>query len=66
MARQTLDAGSRFAAALTTPSMTGSFFEWRNPANSPSTMAGVFPPNLPNAWLRLRRAGNDLHRLCQL
>jgi hypothetical protein len=56
MARQTLDAGSRFAAALTTPSMSGSFFEWRNPANSPSTMAGVFPPNLPNAWLRLRRA----------
>lgn len=57
MARQTLDAGSRFAAALTTPSMSGSFFEWRNPANSPSTMAGLFPPNLPNAWLRLRRAG---------
>jgi hypothetical protein len=56
MARQTLDASSRFAAALTTPSMSGSFFEWRNPANSPSTMAGVFPPNLPNAWLRLRRA----------
>ena len=58
MARQTLDAGSRFAAALATPSMSGSFFEWRDPANSPSTMAGVFPPNFPNAWLRLKRAGN--------
>lgn len=57
MAREALDPGSRFAAALATPSLSGSFFEWRDPAYSPSTLAGVFPPNYPSAWLRLKRAG---------
>ena len=59
MARETLDAGSRFAAALATPAMSGSFFEWRDPANQPEhNAAGAFPPNYPNTWLRLKRAGN--------
>lgn len=58
MARETLDPGSRFAAALTTPAMVGSFFEWRDPAYSQASTSGNFPANLPNSWLRLKRAGN--------
>ena len=58
MARETLDADSRFAAALATPTMAGSFFEWRDPADSAANMTGNFPPNLPNTWLRLTRVGN--------
>ena len=58
MARETLDPGSRFAAALATPTMAGSFFEWRDPANSQANLTGYFPPNFPNAWLRLQRSGN--------
>ncbi len=58
MARETLDPGSRFAASLATPTMAGSFFEWRDPANSQANLAGSFPPDFPNAWLRLQRSGN--------
>jgi len=58
MARETLDPGSRFAAALTTASIAGSFFCMRDPANSLAINSGSFPPNTPNTWLRLRRVGN--------
>jgi hypothetical protein len=58
MARETLDAGSRFAASLATPAMNGDFFEWRNPASSASSSSGNFPANYPNTWLRLKRAGS--------
>ncbi len=58
MARETLDPGARFAAALATPAMNGCFFEWRDPATSQANSAGAFPANYPNTWLRLRRSGN--------
>jgi regulation of enolase protein 1 (concanavalin A-like superfamily) len=58
MARENLTAGSRFAAAMTTPAMNGSFFEWRDPAGNAASTSGNFPANYPNMWLRLRRAGN--------
>src|ERR1019366_4585259 len=58
MARETLDAGSRFAASLATPAMNGDVFEWRDPASSTSSSSGSFPANYPNTWLRLKRAGN--------
>src|SRR6202035_3910825 len=58
MARETLSAGSRFAASLATPSMTGCFFEWRDPASSLANLTGRFPINYPNTWLRLKRVGN--------
>lgn len=58
IARETLDASARFAAALATPAMSGSFFEWRDPAASPAGVSGAFPVNYPATWLRLRRAGN--------
>ncbi len=58
MARETLDAGSRFTAALATPTMNGAFFEWRDPANSQANSQGNFPVNYPGTWLRLKRLGN--------
>jgi hypothetical protein len=58
MARETLDAGSRFAASLATPAMNGDVFEWRDPASSTSSSSGSFPANYPNTWLRLKRAGS--------
>jgi regulation of enolase protein 1 (concanavalin A-like superfamily) len=58
MARETLDAGSRFAASIATPAMNGCFFEWRDPAGSASSSSGNYPANYPNIWLRLQRAGN--------
>jgi hypothetical protein len=59
MARESLIPTSRFAAALATPSMVGCFFEWRDPAAAIANMAGHFPANYPNTWLRLKRAGNS-------
>ena len=59
MARESLTSGSRFAAALATPAMVGTFFGWRDPASSVSGNAGNFPGNYPNGWLRLRRSGNS-------
>jgi hypothetical protein len=58
MAREGLDNGSRFAAALATPAMNGSFFEWRDPASNLSSTSGNFPANYPYTWVRLKRAGN--------
>ena len=59
MARESLEAGSRFAAALATPAMSGSFFQWRDPPASSAATAGSFPVNYPATWLRLRRVGNN-------
>jgi len=58
MARETLSVSSRFAAALATPAINGSFFEWRDPTASASSTSGSFPANYPNTWLRLKRFGN--------
>ncbi|HWH69109.1 MAG TPA: lamin tail domain-containing protein, partial [Candidatus Sulfotelmatobacter sp.] len=58
MARETLDPGSRFAAALATPGLNGTSFQVRDPAYSPAHSMGTFPANYPNTWLRLQRAGN--------
>ena len=58
MARENLTASSRFAAALATPAMNGSCFEWRDPTGNASSAAGRFPANYPNTWLRLQRVGS--------
>ena len=58
MARESLTASSRFAAAFTTPAMNGSFFEWRDPSANAASTSGNFPANYPNTWLRLNRVGN--------
>lgn len=58
MARENVNVASRFAAAMTTPTMNGSFFEWRDPTGNAASTTGNFPPNYPNTWLRLNRVGN--------
>ncbi len=58
LARETLDPGSRMAAAVATPGLQGSFFEYRPTAYAKAVMTGSFPPNPQNIWLRLKRAGN--------
>jgi len=58
MAREDIRPNSRFAAVFATPSMAGSFFEYRNAAGANSTTVGAFPPNYPETWLRLQRTGN--------
>ena len=58
MAREDLTSNGRFAASLATPAMNGTFFEWRDPVGSMASMAGSFPANYPNTWLRLQRVGN--------
>jgi hypothetical protein len=58
MARESLATSGRFAAAMATPAMNGTFFEWRDPAGSTANTSGSFPANYPNTWLRLARTGN--------
>jgi len=58
VAREDLGLGGRFASVMATPGISGSYFQSRLAANGPTTLAGSFPVNYPNTWLRLRRAGN--------
>jgi hypothetical protein len=58
VAREALTPGSRFAAALATPSVMGTLFESRVATNGAAANAGIFPVNYPNTWLRLKRSGN--------
>ncbi len=58
MARESLDAGSPFAAILASPSLSGCFFESRSTTNGAASTTGSFPVNHPNTWLRLQRAGD--------
>jgi hypothetical protein len=58
VAREDLGGGSRFASVMATPSVSGSYFQSRAAVNGAATLAGSFPVNYPNTWLRLRRAGN--------
>ncbi len=57
MARETLAANSRFAAALAGPNIIGSFFESRVTAGAEAAISGSFPVNYPYTWLRLQRVG---------
>jgi len=58
MVRESLQAGSRFAAALATPATVGCFFMARSTADASATQSGTFPANYPETWLRLKRAGS--------
>ncbi len=61
MARESLAAGSRFASVMATPTISGSYFQSRSAVNGPATLAGTFPVNFPNTWLRLQRVGNQFN-----
>ncbi len=58
VAREDLTPGTVSAGALATPNISGAFFESRNVANGAAILAGSFPVNYPDTWLRLKRAGN--------
>ncbi len=58
MARDTLAAGSRFAAVFATPSLAGCFFESRGTLGGSADVAGSLPVNYPYTWLRLKRSGS--------
>jgi hypothetical protein len=63
MARETLDSGARFAAALAASAQVGCFFETRVTTGAATiTVApvGGFPVNYPHTWLRLRRQGQTV------
>lgn len=59
LAREDLTAGGRFASVMATPSISGSYFQYRNTANGNAALTGTFPVNYPNTWLRLQRVGNQ-------
>jgi hypothetical protein len=58
MARESLTGGSRHASAFSTPTVSGTFFQWRATNNGATFSSGSFPATYPNTWLRLKRAGN--------
>lgn len=58
MARDGLATHAAFAAAMATPGPAGCHFQWRATAGGAAAMSGLFPPNGPHTWLRLRREGN--------
>ena len=58
MARETLTANSRFAAAIATPSIGGAFFQSRATTGGSAATAGSYPVNYPNMYLRLKRVGS--------
>lgn len=60
MVRETLNPGSRFAAALATPGTVGCLLSARTAENVAATRTGYFPSNYPEMWLRLRRVGNAI------
>ncbi|HTD68326.1 MAG TPA: lamin tail domain-containing protein, partial [Candidatus Limnocylindria bacterium] len=58
MARETLDANSRFAASMASPSLSGCFILQRSVADTGTAFGNNFPVNYPHTWLRLTRVGN--------
>jgi CotH kinase protein/Lamin Tail Domain/PA14 domain len=58
MARESIDADSRFAAAFASPTLAGAFFAQRTDAGGVAVSSGSYPASFPNAWLRLQRTGN--------
>ena len=58
IAREDLAASSRFAAAMATPTISGTYFHYRATNNAAAGSMGSFPANYPNTWLRLQRSGN--------
>jgi len=58
MARETLAANSRFAAAAASPSLQGTYFMNRSTAGANATFGNAEPVNYPQTWLRLTRVAN--------
>jgi hypothetical protein len=59
IAREDLTPGGRSASVMATPSISGCYFQSRGATNGATTLAGSFPVNYPNTWLRLQRVGSS-------
>ena len=57
MARENLNTTNKYAAVCATPSIAGSFFQYRTNAGVVPSGSGSFPVNYPYTWLRLQRSG---------
>lgn len=66
IARESLDAGSRYVGTLATPGMNGIFMSCRALTNGNTTSTGSFPLNYPDTWLRLQRMGNVFYSYASL
>jgi len=66
MARDGLATNALFAASMATPGPAGCHFQSRTSVGGAATMAGSFPANYPDTWLRLRRVGNVFEGLASL
>lgn len=58
MARDGLTTNAVFAACFATPGPAGCHFESRSSAGASTVLAGAYPVNYPDTWLRLRRVGD--------
>ena len=61
LAREALDAGSRFVGIFSSSAQIGAFFESRATASTATQLAPPaihFPPNYTQMYLRLQRTGN--------
>lgn len=56
--REDLTGSARSVSVMATPTISGCYFQTRATAGGATTLAGSFPVNYPNTWLRLKRAGN--------
>ncbi len=62
MVREDLGTNSRYAAVLSTPSVGGTYFQFRTNSGVAPQTAGSFPVNYPYTWLRLQRIGGSSFR----
>jgi hypothetical protein len=59
MAREDASGGSRYVAAVATPTLAACFLQYRSTIGGAPQTVGSYPPNFPRLWLRLRRVGSS-------
>ena len=59
MVRESGDPGAPFVGVFETPTAAGAQFQIRSTTGVNTVQTGGFPPNVPQAWLRLRRVGDS-------
>ncbi|MDB6033249.1 MAG: hypothetical protein JWM16_3587, partial [Verrucomicrobiales bacterium] len=60
VAREDLTTNCQFAGVFSTPSINGTFFEYRTNGGGPQ-ITGSFPANYPYTWLRLQRLNGQTY-----
>ena len=58
MVRDSLDSNAPFVGVFTSPTAVGSHLLYRASPGSIPVQVGLYPPNLPQAWLRLQKRGD--------